>query len=265
VIGRRALPPRFSQWNQTWGAPFGRPVPGWLRRLPWASDAARRRAGPFSFQPNNSTRTWEYPWAFHAVELRPGMRVVDVGGALSGLQLVLDRSGASVLNVDPFVDYGTSGEYAGVDPGQRLGDLNRLFGTNVELRRGDLEQAHLAAGSMDVVYCISTIEHLSADARKATAVEIGRVLRPGGSAVLTADLFLDLQPFTSRADNRWGTNIDVSDLVGATGLTLVEGTTAELFGFPDFDADAVQSSLSEYLVGDYPGLAQCLVLRKGGG
>jgi len=265
VIGRLALPDPYRVWNQAWGAPFGREVPGWwLRwlRLPGVATLAGRRAGPFSFQPNNSTRRWEYPWAFHAVPLRPGMRVIDLGGALSGLQFVLARSGAKVLNVDPFIDYGTSGEYAAVDPGERLRQLNQLFGTTVELRRCVLEQAGLAPGSVDVVYCISTIEHLAPEAMLASATEIVRVLRPGGHAVLTIDLFLDLEPFTTRTHNRWGTNIDVCDLVEATGLELVVGTTSELFGYPDFDVDAIQSNLSDYLVGDYPGLAQCLMLRK---
>lgn len=262
MIGRQALPASYEGWNQSWGAPFGRAVPAWSRRLRGLATLAHRRAGPFSFQPNNSTRRWEYPWAFHAVPLRPAQRVIDLGGALSGLQFVLARSGATVLNVDPFLDYGTSGEYAGVDPGERLRELNQLFGTTVELRRSVLEEAGLAPDSVDVVYCISTIEHLTPEAMRASAVEIARVLRPGGHAVLTVDLFLDLQPFTTRTSNRWGTNIDIRALVETTGLELVAGTTSELFGYPEFDVDAVQSNLSDYLVGDYPGLAQCLVLAK---
>ena len=261
MIGRQALPGSYEGWNRAWGAPFGREVAAWSR-LPGLATLARRRAGPFSFQPNNSTRRWEYPWAFHAVPLRPGMQVIDVGGALSGLQFVLARSGATVLNVDPFIEYGTSGEYAEVDPGERLRELNELFGTTVELRRCVLEEAGLAPGSVDAVYCISTIEHLAPESMRSTAAEMARVLRPGGRAVLTIDLFLDLQPFTTRTHNRWGTNVDVRQLVGETGLELDAGTTSELFGFPDFDVDAVQSNLSEYLLGDYPGLAQCLVLRK---
>lgn len=262
MIGRRSLPGRYERWNQTWGAPFGRPVPAWVRRLPGTTSLVQRRAGPFSFQPNNSTRTWEYPWAYFAVPVVPALRLVEVGGALSGLQFVLARAGATVVNVDPFVDYGTTGEYAAVDPAERLRDLNELFGTAVELRRCTLAEAGLPAGSVDVVYCISTIEHLSAAARTSTVGEIGRVLRPGGRTVLTVDLFLDLQPFTTRTDNRWGTNIDVHALVAESGLGLVEGTPAELLGYPEFDADTVQSNVSDYLVGDYPGLAQCLVLQK---
>ncbi|MDQ6839638.1 MAG: hypothetical protein M3137_15255, partial [Actinomycetota bacterium] len=58
VIGRRTLPAHYQRWNQVWGAPFGRPVPAWQRRLPRSATLVERRAGPFSFQPNNSTRMW---------------------------------------------------------------------------------------------------------------------------------------------------------------------------------------------------------------
>lgn len=262
MIALRTLPDSFQRWNQAWGAPFGRPVPSWRRRLPASRDRVDHRAGPFSFQPNNSTRAWEYPWAWHSAPAAPGMRVVDLGGGLAGLQFVLASSGATVINVDPFLDYGTFGEYAALEPVGELRRLNRLFGTDVELRRTVIEDAGLASASVDTVFCISTIEHLSGPDAQAAVDEIRSVLRPGGQCVLTVDLFLDLQPFTTRRSNRWGTNIDVRGLVEASGLDLEAGTPAELLGFGDFDADTVQSNLSEYLVGDYPALAQCLVLRK---
>ncbi|MDQ6838075.1 MAG: class I SAM-dependent methyltransferase, partial [Actinomycetota bacterium] len=202
------------------------------------------------------------PWAFFAVPLCPTMRLVDLGGALSGLQFVLARSGATVINVDPFIDYGTSGEYAGADPDHRLQHLNQTFATAVQLRRSTLAEAELEADSVDVVYCISTIEHLPAAAVATTAAEIRMVLRPGGHAVLSIDLFLDLWPFTALTHNRWGTNIDVAALVEASGLELVFGTPSELLGFAEFDAETVQANVPDYLVGDYPALAQCFVLRK---
>lgn len=262
VIGRRAIPASYRRWNQAWGAPFGQPVPGWKRHLPASRHWVDRQAGPFSFQPNNSTRTWEYPWAWHAAPLTPGMRVVDLGGAFAGLQFVLALGGATVINVDPFVDYGTSGEYAAYDPPRILRRLNRLFGTDIELRQSVITDAGLETASVNTVYCISTIEHLSEAAAEAAIEEIRSVLQPGGHCVLTIDLFLDLQPFTARATNQWGSNINVRNLVAGSGLDMVAGTPGELLGFADFDADTVQSNLSDYLVGDYPGLAQCLVLRK---
>ena len=63
-------------------------------RVPWM-------VGPFAFQDNNTSREFEYPWAFHSVSIHRGIRVVDVGGSLAGFQFVLARTGADVLNIDP--------------------------------------------------------------------------------------------------------------------------------------------------------------------
>lgn len=94
------------------------------------------------------------------------------------------------------------------------------------------------------------------------AGEIARLLKPGGSCVLTIDLFLDLHPFTTEKANNWGCNIDVREFVDASGLDLVVGTAAELFGYPQFSVDSVLSNLDEYLIGAHPTLTHCLVLRR---
>lgn len=80
--------------------------------------------------------------------------------------------------------------------------------------------------------------------------------------MLTVDLFLDLAPFCSRTQNRWGHNILVRDLVEESGLRLVAGDRAELYGFDEFCPDRILSGLADYLLGDYPVLAQTFVLRK---
>ena len=218
--------------------------------------------GPFAFQPNNSTRRFEYPWAFHAVPVRPGMTAVDLGGGLSGFQFALACSGAAVTNVDPFSDYGSTVGYQTIDPAGTIARLNRIYRTAVRLMRCDLVAAALPGASVDTVYCISTLEHLAADQRAATLGEVGRILRPGGHLVLTVDLFLDLAPFTDRDANRYGTNVDIAEVVEQSAMKLVAGNLDELFGFPQFDARQVQAKLSEYLIGGYPAVAQCLVLRQ---
>jgi 2-polyprenyl-3-methyl-5-hydroxy-6-metoxy-1,4-benzoquinol methylase len=48
--------------------------------------------------------------------------------------------------------------------------------------------------SFDAVTCISTIEHLSADSRKAAVAEFDRVLKPNGWLILTADNYADITP-----------------------------------------------------------------------
>lgn len=260
MIGERRLPAEFEGWNEEHGAPFGRGDPFWVRAkrlLPWSM--LWRHRGPFAFQPNSTLRQFEYPWAFHAVSLRPGQRVLEIGGGLSGFQFVLDRMGCRVVNVDPGME--AKGVGWPCDP-ERMAMLNKLFGTNVELRNTTVADARLEPDSFDCAYSISVIEHLPDDDIDDVVQHVYRVLKPGGHFVLTVDLFLNLRPFTDRETNEYGRNIDVRSLVERAPFRLVQGDPAELYGFPEFDKERIQSQLERYLVGSYPALTQVLVLQK---
>jgi SAM-dependent methyltransferase len=261
VIGRRQLPPHHLAWNRRWGAPYGHRSRHFVR-----SQDMRFRApkvvGPFGFQPDNSiTRRFEYPWAFHAVPLRPGMRAVEIGGSLAGLQFVLAKEGVKVVNVDP-------GERAArgwpVTP-DSIARLNKAFGTDVELRNCYIEEAGLGDASVDLVYSISTIEHIPLELLPSILGEVRRILVPGGHFVLTVDLFLDLEPFSYETENITGRNVDVRWLVETSGLELEQGDRAELYGYPEFDPKRIMGNLFSYEYGHYyPSLAQALVLVKPG-
>src|ERR1700733_12666156 len=215
MLARRELPGQYEDWNVAWGAPWGRravaspldcgrseKVVRYLERLPrkvrmpvLRSATMNRARGPFAFQPNSSTRAYEYPWAFFQLQGLPDSRVLEIGGALSGLQFVLAKSGYEVHNVDPFFDYG-DGQYD-LDPIAAHGALNRSFGTDVTLHRTTLPRASLT-GPFSAVLCISTIEHLSEEDIAATLTAAKEVLAPGGLILLTVDLFLNLEPFCDR-------------------------------------------------------------------
>ena len=61
-----------------------------------------RSCGPFAWQSNNSIRKFEYPWAYHTIRRQGShLRVLEVGGGLSGLQFVLAAEGDEVINLDP--------------------------------------------------------------------------------------------------------------------------------------------------------------------
>ena len=165
--------------GRTVGAPSARLSPlDWGRsetlldyvdRLPWRlrvpvlrSAQMNRVRGPFAFQSNPSTRRYEYPWAFHEIDRLGPSRILEVGGALSGLQFVLAKSGYEVHNVDPFFDYG-EGEagYDDVDPIAEHAALNRSFGTDVTLHRTTLPAANVTGTVRRRFVHIWTIEHLS--------------------------------------------------------------------------------------------------------
>lgn len=258
------MPQEWLDWNARWRAPFGGRTPAQRRLLhvPWL---ARRLVSPFRFQPNSTTRRFEYPWAFYAADVRPGQQVLEIGGALSGFQFVLASEGARVINVDPFLDYGPTHTYGATRqprPEDMMTKLNTVFRTSVELRRATLPAANIASASVDTVFCISTLEHLDPADIDQTIDEVRRVLRPGGRFVLTVDLFLDLIPFTDRVFNAYGSNVNIKELVDKSAMELTDGHRSELHGFEQFSSRDIQARLAEFLIGTYPVLAQAFVLRK---
>ena len=263
MLARRVLPAEFLRWNTKWGSPFGRcVVPGALEisRRARVDYRLARLFGPFAFQHNSTTRTYEFPWAYHAIQPRPGLRVLEVGGALSGLQFVLARSGCQVHNLDPFINYG-DGDYQ-VDPQLRHDQLNRAFKTDVTLHKATLPEATIE-GTFDVIFSVSTIEHIPRDALTDTLVATRRLLAPGGRIVLTVDLFLDLKPFCARESNTWGTNISAKWIADVLVMELASGEPSELLGYPEFSTENVLEHLADYTMNTgYPQLAQLMVFSS---
>jgi SAM-dependent methyltransferase len=261
MLAPAQLPEHFAAWNRRHGAPCGYER-RWrmLLRGCYSAQAWQRGCGPFAIQPgNNATRRFEYPWAFHAADLSRPRTIVELGGSLSGLQFVLARLGHRVLNVDPGLAAGGLGW--AVDQAS-IARLNRWFGTDVRLLNTTLDQAGLADGSVDLLLSISVLEHLT-PAELALALEHARrCLRPGGRFIITLDLFLNLEPFTARRRNEYGTNQNVRRMIGDGGLQLAQGRPDELFGYAQFDPQRILENLERYLIGSYPVLTQCIVLEK---
>lgn len=261
MLAKHPLPQRYIEWNRRWGAPTGKKQQlATLRAervLRFAEARYPRFVGPFGYQVNNETRGFEFPWAYFALDLRPGMRVLEIGGGLSGMQFVLAREGVEVVNVDP--GEAATGRGWPVDE-ERIRHLNRAFSTDVRLINMTLEEAALPTDSFDAVYSISTIEHIPEAERRSLMFEVARVLKPSGRCVLTVDLFLNVEPFADRRENTFGTNANVAELVEHSGLSLTDGDPKELYGFPQFDQRRVMANLEHTLFGRYPACAQCFVL-----
>ena len=269
MIARRELPAGHVAWNRKWGAPFGNRWPRRLRRIPMIGEWAGRTLpewapsalGPFGFQPNSVVRTAEYPWAFEAGRLSPGLHVLDIGGGCGGFQFVAAKGGCHVVNVDPGME--ANGRGWPVDAAT-IAKLNRAFGTDVVLHNCFLAQAPVAPASFDRVFSLSVIEHIPRDEVAGIMESVYGLLKPGGLCVITLDLFLNLRPFCSRETNEFGTYIPARTLVEAAPFELVAGDRRELSGFPEFSTDDILSRLDEFFVGDYPALAQLMVLKKPG-
>jgi 2-polyprenyl-3-methyl-5-hydroxy-6-metoxy-1,4-benzoquinol methylase len=263
LLATRPIPARYQEWNGRWSAPGGRRRRPELLLPDGLADEMGRRwpqlRGPFGFQDNSATRLFEFPWAYYEIDPRPGMKALEIGGSNSGMQFVLDRAGVEVTNVDPGEE--ASGVGWPVDAAS-IARLNRAFKTHVTLVNTTLQDAKLPSEHFDVVYSISTIEHIPADEYPSLMSEVRRVLKPGGRMVMTVDLFLNLAPFCSRTSNEWGTNADVAELVSMSGLRLVEGDRTRLYGFPEFAPDEIVSGMESFTFGTYPVAAQCLVLQR---
>lgn len=271
----------FLRWNEQWGAPFGDlSIKARIARRIWDKlrlkeltglsyleavektmgfAASARCRGIFGFQTNNSNRTFEYPWAFLATTLEPGMKALEIGGGLSGFQFALAKSGLLVTNVDPGI------EAAGVGfecTEEAIEKLNDAFHTNVRLINTNMENANLEANSFDRIFSISVIEHLSEAEFTSLSDEVYRCLKPGGLFVATADLLLDLTPFTTRKRGRWGENFPVGKLLTDSRFSVEVGIPGEIYGATSFNADEIQSRLEEFVLGDPPAMVQCMVLKK---
>lgn len=260
MIGRRTLPTSHQAWNLRWGAPFGYDLYQEVQISQRLRDPQLDRYGVFAFQGNNSTRVVEYPWAYHFGQTSSGMRVLEVGAGLSGLQWVLSLEGCEVTTVDP----GTDPYHAWDGSPEVHASLNRAFGTDVELVLARVQDYDAPSRSVDRIFCISVIEHLDDDAAMDTMANFGRLLKPNGLCIMTVDLCLDIDPFTDIDKNDIGTNKNVAELIGASDLELVFGHRDELLGFPEFNPEAVQALIPDLFVGRFhiPVVAQMMLLRR---
>lgn len=271
MILRRELPPEHAAWNARHKAPFG---PRWWHRLThtrfhkavWKRRLAApppviRAIGPFGFQTNSRTRTVEYPWVYHAAQLSPGTRLIDIGAGASGFQFVASREGVEVTSVDPLIDANADADWCFSDAG--FARLNKALRCDVTFVRKLLEDARLEEGAYDRVVAVSVIEHIPVESAVSLLREIARVLKPGGLFIATVDLFLDLRPFTDVPANKWGSNVPPRALVDASGLELIHGDRSELFGFDAFDPTRIleRARSGEFYTASNVA-AQAFVLRK---
>jgi hypothetical protein len=265
MLAPRRLPPHFERWNRQQKLDFALSLYGIaLRRTGVVRILAlrprvARLCGPFLWQPNSATRLFEYPWAHQTIaSLGRTLRVVEVGGGLSGMQWVLASDGHQVINVDPGL--AAAGKGWSLNPNLHH-RLSSAFGGAVDLRPATIGAAGIPDHSVDVLLSISTLEHMTREDVTEFCRHARRVIRDDGLAIISIDLFLDLAPFTNKASNRYGRNVDVRGLLDDAGLELAAGTPSELFGFPAFATEAIQAHAGDYLRGRYPAFAQCLVAR----
>jgi SAM-dependent methyltransferase len=207
---RERFPPPAVPWTQE----YLERHTGFLTSMldaPEAVDLFRRRAQlPDGYGIGLDERVVEYPWALsHA----PFGRLLDAGSVLNH-EHVLDRfqpraDDVHVLTLEP--------------------EEHAFTERRVSYVYSDLRELPYRDGQFDTVMCISTVEHIGMDNRMygsaagreadprrqvwAALAELRRVLRPGGTALVTV-------PFGRREDHTWLRQLDsaeVRELIAAFG------------------------------------------------
>lgn len=150
------------------------------------------------FFPRHSPRAIEYPWVLHnAPASLAGAVVIDVGAGLNPLPFVFADRGASVITIDNHrvVRTFAPGEqrnewgfldYARLDP--------RITSVRCEYESWD------APVVADVVYSVSVIEHVPSAVREIWLDRFADQLRPGGTLLLTIDLFAGSDDLWNRCE-----------------------------------------------------------------
>jgi 2-polyprenyl-3-methyl-5-hydroxy-6-metoxy-1,4-benzoquinol methylase len=101
-----------------------------------------------------------------------GLHVLNVGCGTGGFNAAAERAGASTWGIDASFD------------AIRICELRRSLGAGGWYARAAAEALPFPDGAFDVVYCLSTLEHV--ESVEVAVGEMVRVLRPGGAVLLYA-------------------------------------------------------------------------------
>jgi ubiquinone/menaquinone biosynthesis C-methylase UbiE len=120
---------------------------------------------------------WRYIRQGHlrSVQLKPGYRLLDVGFGTGNTLAALYRS------------YGDMVELYGIEPSKDMAKeaRRRLPGKNIHLQIAKAEDLPFGAGYFDYVLCSLVMHHLPFETKQKALQEIRRVLKPGGSLILS--------------------------------------------------------------------------------
>jgi SAM-dependent methyltransferase len=122
--------------------------------------------------PLDPSRYLELPWAFDTLSAMPGQRVLDLASPKL-LAVKLARSGVRVTSVDELASE--------IDTWRALADDT----PGLDLQVGDGRALAFADGSFDHAYSISVLEHIERDGDAAALAELARIVRSGGSVLVT--------------------------------------------------------------------------------
>ncbi len=164
--------------------------PFWFRPM-MKITRIRRRLGYGCF-----TRSWEYPWALLGADLKPGMRVLDIGSGGSAFPLLLALDGFEVQSADPSLDHGAQwldwrkrlARSLGIASGWGLPARSPNGRFKVTYVPDSIQNLRYGDGYFDRVFCLSVMEHIPEREWETCMAQMARVLVQGGRLVMTLDM-----------------------------------------------------------------------------
>lgn len=131
-------------------------------------------------------RYYEYSWTLRHLQVRPGMKVLDVGSSDSLTPCLLaSRYRAVVYAIDPHESVMVQRTYADWCKLDGAGDAGDSLGGRVIVEIQNATRLAYDDDLFDAATCISTIEHIPDDGDRRALDELVRVVRPGGLIGLT--------------------------------------------------------------------------------
>ena len=140
------------------------------------------------FGANFNIKGFDYPWLISSRSWEKGENVLDVGGAYSPLYNHLQKEyGSNVWVVDDFgVDSDEDYWKRGRSPQEHIAAHPEI--RYVLERIGNPEKSSLPEGFFDVVYSISTLEHVPGRMLRSVWQHMDLLLKPGGEMLHAVDV-----------------------------------------------------------------------------
>jgi SAM-dependent methyltransferase len=144
-------------------------------------DALRRRrirdAARYLIRPVNYWRSIEYELIWDHAAFRPRMSVLDVGSPKLLSLYLSDRGRCHVTatDIDPYF----------IESQLQLQRSRRIPPERLQCRVEDGRALSFASNTFDVAYALSVVEHIPGDGDSQCMAEMGRVVAPGGTVVVT--------------------------------------------------------------------------------
>lgn len=138
---------------------------------------------------------WETVWALLHLDVKPGMKVADVGAENSAVPAYLASKGCEAYALDVFI--GGYGTYFREKILNRCKDstfvleVDAVSGdkSRVIYKRDDAQYSQMPDNFFDRIVCLSTIEHIWDDSKAMR--EMARTLKPGGILAITTPFNLE--------------------------------------------------------------------------